>query len=475
MATNVLIGLLIVSWCGFIVISLRQRRRVQEACARCEKVREEEERVFDFFHGLGEAFSKSVKPGELHRLIVEGAMRILNTQGGALYMADHKGRLVARYVSAECPPLVAIPAELHPMLLSAPHSMQGYQRLRAVDPGEGVVGRVWLEGGPLVVNGDDPQLDALGDGKTKPGAMLAAPLVYSRENLGVIVLANGAGGAPFSASDFAIFKAIAEQAAFALYNAIIYSEASEKRRMEMDLQTAQEVQAILLPEKAPDMAGYEISGRNLPAREVSGDYFDFIRIDEHRVGAVIADVSGKGVPAALLMAICRGVLRIVAEGKGSAADVMRSINRRLYPDIREDMFISMAYLILDDRTGTVTLCRAGHDAPLLYEASEKQVRKLTPPGMALGIDSGVAFDRVTADFSVTLEKGDCLILYTDGVTEALDHEGREFGLANLTQSIQMSASRGTPEVIERVIEDVQDFIGSEPRHDDITLIAIRKK
>ena len=184
---------------------------------------------------------------------------------------------------------------------------------------------------------------------------MVAPLLYAKQNMGLLALANSRMGAPFSQNDFVVFKSITEQSAFALYNAIIYSEANEKKRLDHDLQIARDIQRILLPAEAPSVNGFEINGINVPARQVSGDYFDYIKIDDERLGVAIADVSGKGVPASLIMAICRSVLRSQAMANSSPTDVLRKVNRQLYPDIKEDMFISMAYLVLDLARGGVTL------------------------------------------------------------------------------------------------------------------------
>lgn len=213
---------------------------------------------------------------------------------------------------------------------------------------------------------------------------------------------------------------------------------------------------------------------NIPARYVSGDYYDYITVDEHRVGIAIADVSGKGVPASLIMAMCRSVIRSQAPNTLSSAEVLRRVNSQLYPDIKEDMFISMAYLILDTKHGSATLARAGHDAPLIYRADTQKVEKLTPKGMALGIDSGEVFDTVCADFSFRLNPNDCLLLYTDGATEALEETGQEFGMPRLTQGLQTSAVEGAAGIVKRITEDLKGFAGNYPQHDDITLIAIRK-
>ena len=138
------------------------------------------------------------------------------------------------------------------------------------------------------------------------------------------------------------------------------------------------------------------------------------------------------------------------------------------------MFISMAYVILEKGSNDLVLARAGHDAPLHYHSSDQSVVKINPPGMALGLDSGGVFDRVTGDFKVRLEQNDCLICYTDGVTEALDVNGVEFGITRLIEVIQASAAKGAPAIIDRVTTDVKEFVGTHPQTDDITLIAIRK-
>jgi len=250
--------------------------------------------------------------------------------------------------------------------------------------------------------------------------------------------------------------------------------ASQLREQEHEIAEARAIQEGLLPKEIPQLPGYEIAGVNIPAGQVSGDYYDYIPIAANRFGIAIADVCGKGVPASLIMAMCRSVLRSVAPSSSSAARVLHQVNRQLYPDIREDMFISMAYLILEKGSENLLLARAGHDAPLLYRTATRSVEKVNPPGMALGIDSGGVFDRVTGDFTVRLESGDCLILYTDGVTEALDSNGIEFGIARLIEVIQGSADESAQAVVVQVTEKVRSFVGSQPQNDDITLVAIRK-
>ena len=472
-----LLVLLLACLAGWLFTWRVQVRRIRALERSNEEIQVEETLVFDFLHGLGEAFRETIRPNDLHRLIVEGATRILDAHGGVLYLTDRTGtKLVPAFISKGCPPLVDVPPHILQQASATPVALESYLRLHNVMAGEGLIGRVWQAGQPVYLNefSEAPELSRLRDSSLSTASVMIAPLLYGKQNLGLVALGNGPMGAPFTQSDFIVFKSISEQSAFALYNAIIYSEANEKKRLDHDLEIARDIQRILLPAEAPGIHGFEISGVNVPARQVSGDYFDYIKVDEERLGVAIADVSGKGVPASLIMAICRSVLRSQAALNPSPSDVLRKVNRQLYPDIKEDMFISMAYLILDHVRASVTLSRAGHDAPMLYKRSTQTVTPLKPPGMVLGIDSGSVFDRITGDFDVPLERDDCLVLYTDGVTEALDSEGLEFGMDRMIQSVRASAVHGASAIVTRVIEDVRNFAGAQPQHDDITMIAIRK-
>jgi phosphoserine phosphatase RsbU/P len=474
---TLLLGLLVASVAGWIVTALVQLRRIRRLERSHEEIQVEETLVFDFLHGLGEAFRETIRPQELHRLIVEGAIRILDAHGGALYVTGRTGgKLTPAFISNGCPPLIDVPPTTLQQAAASPAALESFLRLHTIGAGEGLIGRVWQTGQAIFLNdfSEAPELAKLRGSAFGSGCVMAAALRYGNQDLGVLALANGPMGPPFSQADFVVFKSIAEQSAFALYNAIIYSMANEKKRLDHDLEIARDIQRILLPSEAPAINGFQISGLNVPARQVSGDYFDYVHVDEERLGVVIADVSGKGVPASLIMAICRSVLRAEAARNPSPADVLRKVNRQLYPDIKEDMFISMAYLILNYHSSGITLARAGHDAPLLYKRQSRTVTPVKPPGMVVGIDSGNVFDRLTVDFAVPLERDDCLVLYTDGVTETLNAEGDEFGIERIMEAVRASANDGAQSIVKKIIDDLREFTGSAPQNDDITLIAIRK-
>src|SRR5438270_1536405 len=379
------LGLLVVSVAGWGITAYLQKRRIRRLERSHEEIQVEETLVFDFLHGLGEAFRETIRPHELHRLIVEGAVRILDAHGGALYVTDRTGgKLTPAFISKDCPPLVDVPSNILQQAAANPIALESFLRLRTIAPREGVIGTVWQTGQAVCLNefSEAPELAQLRGSAFGSVSVIATALRYGEQDLGVLALANGPMGAPFSQADFVVFKSIAEQSAFALYNAIIYSMANEKKRLDHDLEIARDIQRILLPSEAPAINGFQISGLNVPASQVSGDYFDYIEVDKERLGVAIADVSGKGVPASLIMAICRSVLRSQAPENSSPSEVLKKVNRQLYPDIREDMFISMAYLVLDHVRATVTLSRAGHDAPLLYRRATHALPKLPRPVLA---------------------------------------------------------------------------------------------
>ena len=199
-------------------------------------------------------------------------------------------------------------------------------------------------------------------------------------------------------------------------------------------------------------------------------------MDDHHYGVVIGDVCGKGIPASLIMAMCRSVLRSIASGGFSPAIVLHSLNRLIFPDIREDMFISLLYLIIKDDSGEAVMARAGHDPPLLYHHDRQgEVETLNPAGMAAGIDMGDVFDRIVQDYRFTMNEGDVLLLYTDGATETLDTKGEEFGIQRLSDVLKDSAADGADAVIAKILETLKEFSDNHQQNDDITLIAVEKR
>lgn len=251
------------------------------------------------------------------------------------------------------------------------------------------------------------------------------------------------------------------------------AEKAEKERLERDLEIARAIQQHLLPSAYPTIQGVQVRAMNIAAMKVGGDYYDFIRVDDNHIGLAIADVSGKGMSGALIMAVCRSALRAKAAGICSPAVVLKEVNRAIQEDMSEDMFISMIYGVVNIASREFTFCRAGHEPLLLHRHAAGTDEFLAPRGMALGIDAGSVFDPILQEQTVALQSGDALVFYTDGITEAVNREGEEFGRERLTAAIRSFADRGAEEMTNGIEQSVRGFLGGHPQNDDITLMVVR--
>jgi len=463
---------------GLIIALQNQRRHARLVRRKFSDLEGEEQRMFHFLHDLGQAIENEPSPARLSRIIVDGIDRVVSARGGAIYFLSPDGAFLnPSYVSDECPPLIGIPVEIRKKAKRDPRALESHVRLSRVSADEGILGHCLSLGEALQVK-DVKNHPAFRDELTHYTdnvAVLLSPLRHAGKDLGVLAVARRHEDGPFTSNDFAVFRSVSEQSSFAIGNARIHREAHEKRAMESELRNAREVQRILLPQADPIVSGFRISGTNLPARIISGDYYDYIPLGNGKFGIVIADVSGKGVPAGLLMAMCRSALRSVASMEVSPSKALALVNRQLFPDIREDMFISMAYGILDEDTGAITLSRAGHDPALCYRRSTGKVELLRSPGLALGIDSGAVFERVTSDSVVSLNPGDCILFYTDGIKEAVGPNEEEYGMERMSEAFRNAAPLGAEAVLHRMQEELRKFTGEGPQMDDITLVAIEKR
>jgi sigma-B regulation protein RsbU (phosphoserine phosphatase) len=466
------------AFAGLVVAFLRLKRQLVAKRAELSAFEGEELRMFAFLHELGSAIGSDTTMNGLYRLIVDGVNRVVTARGGALYLLDEtRANLQPKYLSAACPPLVGVPLEVRKKAERDPRALESHLRLAQVPADAGIFGAVLTAGEAQSIL-DVKAHEAFRDGFSRFGAdasALVAPLRHGGRDLGVLAVTRHLEDGPFTPNDFAVFRTMAEQSSFAIGNALVHREASEKRQMEGELRNAREVQRVLLPQGEPVVPGYRVSGTNVPARIISGDYYDHLDLGDGRHGVVIADVSGKGVAAGLLMAMCRSVLRSLAGACDNPADALARVNRQLFPDIREDMFISLYYAVIEGDGGTIKLARAGHDPALLYCAAERTVTLLKPPGLALGIDEGDVFERVTKVQEIQMKSGDCLLFHTDGVKEAIDPAGEEFGMDRLREAFREGAALGAEATIRAVERELARFAGEAPQMDDVTLVAIEKR
>jgi len=252
------------------------------------------------------------------------------------------------------------------------------------------------------------------------------------------------------------------------------AEERERELRERDLRTAGEIQAHLRPREFPDISEIEIEALSDPSMLIGGDYYDVLKVDEKHWGFVVADVSGKGAGAALVMTECRAMLRICAEGELSPAAVLRRVNRMLQPDMRPGMFVATFYGIINLDTRVMRFCRAGHEPPLLIHSNAED-ELLPGAGLAMGLDEGPLFDEMLEEREIQLQQGDLIALYTDGITEAESPTGEEFGRDRLASGLKRNLDRPLKEVVKTIDRYVRNFCVLTPRHDDRTLLLVRAR
>ncbi|HEX5912265.1 MAG TPA: SpoIIE family protein phosphatase, partial [Rubrobacter sp.] len=244
-------------------------------------------------------------------------------------------------------------------------------------------------------------------------------------------------------------------------------EIRERERVEQDLRVARSIQQASLPKKVPELAGWQITPHYQPAREVGGDFYDFHVLPEGRLGFVVGDATGKGVPAALMMSTTCGMLRLAAQGSSSPGQMLRGVNEVLYPNIPSSMFVTCFYAILDPKSGHLVYANAGHDLPYLHRNGDAE--ELRARGMPLGLMPEMSYE----EKETILHSGEAALLYSDGLVEAHDPEGDMFGVPRLRALI---AEHGeTRSLGDLLLEELYSFAGERwEQEDDITLLTLRR-
>jgi len=335
--------------------------------------------------------------------------------------------------------------------------------------GASLVGWVIKNRNPLIVNdvvGDKRFVDLAGE-YSNLRCLLAVPLQLKDSLIGVICLLNKAGGQEFSSDDARLLTIVATQSAQTIENARLYDDERRLQSLEEDLRTARLIQYSLLPRENPRANHFDIAGLYEPAQLIGGDYFDFIRIDDDHLGISIADVSGKGTSAALLMASLQSCLRGQAILGRSPRETINNLNLMLSQFLVSGRFITLVYGVLDIHRGIFTYVNAGHCYPI-FVGSDKIV-ELEESGIILGFSP----DSRYTESEVSLQAGESILLYTDGITEAANATEEQYGEPRLIDLVKANRSLSAAELIFLIKDSVVRYQAGVPQSDDITLVAVR--
>jgi sigma-B regulation protein RsbU (phosphoserine phosphatase) len=455
--------------------------RAQREAARLEEqnllLMEERQIVLDYMHTMVDAVGERLTRDELFQRIVHAATLSTGALSACIFEkgVDYMMRGVA--VEGLFPPHRPIPDAARMQLGSRARFIEQVLKSESFPVGDGIVGRVAATGrGELITDApSDARIVKHDDVALTVRSVIAAPIKVRNNLIGVLCVCNAADGLPFTGTDYSLVAALAEQAGLAVHNQDFIALQVDKQRLDLDLSLASDIQKTLLPQVMPRVPGLDIDARYVAAQKVSGDLYDVIDLGGGRVGLAVADVSGKGIGASLLMAICRTLLRQNAARHVSPAQVLTEINRALQGDVRDGMFVTMVYAVVDVAAGSLTFARAGHEKPLLARrhpgGSGVQCEFLASEGLPLGLADEATFSGLIEDKTASFPSGATLVLYSDGLTEAANAAGAEFGSARLSDALHGVAGSPAAAVNDAIFAALGSF-GAQRLRDDYTLCTV---
>lgn len=452
-------------------------------CVRLDEekqhLQQEKQIVVEFMHNLVEAIGEGVGRQQLFQRIVHAGILSTGALSACVFERDENNKLRGVAVEGLFPPQRPIPKSTLTKLATRAKFIEQILQSEIYEMGEGLIGSVAKSGQAVLINDalKDPRVVKHQDPSLIMRSLIVAPILFRKKVLGVLAVVNPADGLSFNQTDFSLVRSLAEQAGMAIHNSDYMTLQIEKNKLDFDLSLASSVQGLLLPTVFPAIAHLSIDAAYRPAQKVGGDLYDVFALDDHRIGVAIADVSGKGVSASLLMAICQTNLRHYARQYDSPREVLVAVNQAMSGEIRSDMFITTIYAVVDGRDNSITLARAGHELPLIVRHARNgeptHVESVGSEGMAVGMVPPEIFDAVITEKTVPFESGDILVLYTDGVTEPVNRHGEEYGSDRLSDSLLSLADKSVQEISQGILARMERFIGNAKPHDDVTLICVK--
>jgi len=300
-------------------------------------------------------------------------------------------------------------------------------------------------------------------------SLVVVPLVVRNRALGALSVIKRAENQFFEERDFQHLTTLAEFASITIDNLYTYIEVLEKREFEREVDIAAQIQQKLLPGELPELESVELSVYNMPAKGVSGDYYDVFRLEKDKLGIAVCDVAGKGIPAALVMVMIRSILHLIVSPERDTAATLNWINRGITGRIDLDHFATFSFMIYDEKNREILYSNAAHLPLLVYRQATGSLFKVDTQGLPIGIEKGTRYEQK----KFHIEKGDLVLLYTDGILEAMNPSGAQYGLDGLKRMVEKNALLPAKELVTAIREDLRRFVGTARQHDDQTLLVMK--
>ena len=399
----------------------------------------------NLLYTISQKMASCLHPQEVAQLVIEEAQKLIKASSASVMLLNKDTNIlemIAGFGTASSSNLV-------------------------LSPGEGVAGDVFITGKGVIIN-DVRTAPEFVERENTISSLICIPLQVEEETFGVMNISNKEPTL-YTAGDLKLATALATQAAVSIENARLHAEQLERERIVKELEIARDIQQSLLPNSTPIVEGAEVVAMSLPAKEVGGDFYDFIPVSERHLGVVIADVSGKGVPAALFMALSRALMRANSLHEPEVSQAVIQTNRLILDCATSGLFVTLFYAIIDTQQRRLRYVSGGHNPPILFKKASNDVHLLEADGIALGVLDEIELEEKEEE----LKEGDVIVLYTDGVTESINPRDEEFGEERLIQLIKDHHTLSANELIQKITDVVMAFTEDEPQFDDFTLMIVK--
>jgi len=403
--------------------------------------------LFDITEDLGAIFDIN----QIYDRVLDKTMEALGVERASIMVLDDKGEKLTLVAARGLPQ----------------QTIGGF----SLKVGEGISGMVIQRGEPLLVEDVSKLPQALVNKSDIISApMICSPMQVKGKKIGVINATHKISGKMFTTGDLKLLSAIASMAAVSIYNSRLVEALKDSERMKRELEIAESIQKGLLPRQVPRVEGVELAGRCQSAKNVGGDYYDFLQGEDGSLGIIIADVSGHNVGSALMMAIARSVLRSEFLRNGSPAEMLTAANRILFPDMdAAGLFLTLFIANYNPNSKVLRFANAGHNPPFLYRLIKDTFLPLDTEGMVIGVVEEMGFE----ERQINLHRGDILVFYTDGLIEAVDSKGNRFGIERLRSLVRRNSDIPAEEILNKIYAEVSQYSRDMDQYDDITTVIMK--
>jgi phosphoserine phosphatase RsbU/P len=464
--SNLIFMLLFFATLVFFIICTKKRYAIIQSL---KKEQQKNEQLSSFMKFFSDTLSNTAKFDEVYSLIAHQIANITEAKGVCIYELQNDNYLLPVGYTEAFPPL----QRSKKFVLSKPRYASDSLKYEKIKLGEGVIGETAQNKKGLLVQDTFEDKRLTEANKIIPiYTLMANPMIMENSVTGVICAINNKNNKPFTNTQFDSLKSMTKLVVL-IHNILkVYSNLTIQQRLSQELEFTRLLQASLLPKEFPEWNPFVINAFTRSAKEVNGDFYDFVEIDNDRLLVVIGDASGKGVPACMVMAMTRSFIRANIERFTNLADLFGELNTNLYRDTNEERFVSLSCCLLDKKEETVEFARAGHTGLLLY-SSKNRIRQISPDGAALGLlpnEFTGNFDTLLFSFRSNFS----ILLYTDGITETTNNAEEEFGLERLSKMFLESCKRkNSPrKCTDKILRAVEKFSPEQEQADDQTIVII---